>query len=727
MPQQQIAKTFCVQTRDAEFRNDSEMTFKLKIDDPRAKAVKIALSSLEFPMTQYTIEEDWNRFYFSEGISFNENTFSTKIKVKLGEEGLLSDHFFDMPIRLNPIKSWAILGDTAVITCKFPHGLHLLKNIEWGDVEILCSPFGRTSIHNELKDGNLELISPTKFKISIKSNNLEIGTVLDEPNAGYLFIPPIPSPYHFCNIMNAASSIIGMPVVLTFSYNKTENRISVNVFCGKEDATIFIEESFLSKYIGIFVTEKKLDYRKTTSIPTDVFSGWDYVELEPGWYSPSHRSYCTGQPLRLSQEVESAFNRLYFPLPERIPSGHITSHFLVFTDPCGHSHTCPVPCGRYTPELLCEYLETEMTKLALKTTEGVEFNVEHVDDRFKISCEIKEDGKMSPAPFSLMFNHNMQFDPSKLGFSPQPLIGLDSYTADMRTHFPNTRPDRQRKASLNIYRISEISHQKKMRIHASTPPVLTGLIMGYNNKNCTLSLRTYLGQLPYSHGYTKDDVVKLASSKEVEIYDYDSEENTWKEAKAEPCSLAPKFGRTAVVVGIQKDQKLDMCTIVLKLRKTPQLSSCIGKVLQIHSFIQPFNMCFTLPKSIKPDILGFKRGCLLWGIDGSIQSGDMMIPPYQGPHCHNLDHTDYVIMMMDQAKSTNLQHTSGEINKNIFAKIVLYPLAREVGMMPKDASLVGSSNLTNFTIRFLNPDFTPYHFHGAEFSFSLTLIDVIGE
>ena len=369
-----------------------------------------------------------------------------------------------------------------------------------------------------------------------------------------------------------------------------------------------------------------------------------------------------------------------------------------------------------------------MTKLASKTTEGVEFTVEHIEDKFRISCEIKEDGKLSPAPFSLVFNHNMQFDPSKLGFSPQPLMGHDTYVAGSRTHFPNTTPTRKQKPSLNIYRISEIGHQKKMIIHASTPPVLTGLIIGYQNEDCTLVLRTYLGQLPYSHGYTKGDVVKLAVSKSVEIFEYDKDENTWNEATAEPCALAPKFGRTAVVIGTQEDEKLEMCTIVLKVRKTPQLSSCIGNVLQIHSFIQPFNFCFTLYKSIKPSILGFKPGCLLWGVDGSVQSNDtMMIPPYHGHYCHNLDHTDYVIMMLDEAKSTALQHTSGEVNKNIFAKIVLYPLAREVGMMPKDASLVGSSNMTNFTIRFLNPDFTPYHFHGADFSFSLTLLDVIGD
>lgn len=725
MPQQ-VTKTFCVQTRDAEFRDDNVMKFKLKIDDPRSRAIKVALSSLEFPMTQYTIEEDWNRLYFSEGISFDENTFSMQISVKSEEDGTLTKHYFDMPIRLNKIKKWVFFGDYAVATCEHPHSLHLLKSIDWGDVEILCCPFGRISLHNSLKDGELELISPEKFKVKLSNTTLEIGTILDDTNSGYLFIPSIPSAFYLCNVMNAASDIIEFPIKFIFNYNSVENRIVTETFTNKKNVTVYFEDSFLKRFLGINLSSIKINSGKTI-IPTDLFYVWDYVELETGWYSPAHRSYCTGQPLRLSQEVENAFNRLYFPLPERIPAGHITSHFLIFVDPCGHTHTCPIPCGRYTPDMICEYMETEMTRLASKTTEGVEFTVEHTNDRFKFSCEIKENGKMSPAPFSLMFNHSMQFDPSKLGFSPQPLIGSDSYTANNTTHFPKTSTNKKETSSLNIYRISEIGHKKIMKIHAAPSPVLTGLIVGYDNNTSTLVLETYLGQLPYSHGYKSGDVVKLAPSKNVELYVFDYDENTWKESSAEACSLAPTFGRNAVVLGVQENQKLEMCSIILKVRKTPQLSSCIGNVLQIHSYVQPFNFCFNLHKSIKPEILGFQNKALLWGVDGSVMSNELMLPPFQAPNCHNLDHPEYIIMMLDEAQNTTLQHTSGETNKSIFAKVVLYPLAREVGMMPKDASLVGTSNLSNYTLRFLNPDFTPYHFHGAEFSFSLTLIDVIGD
>ena len=77
-------------------------------------------------------------------------------------------------------------------------------------------------------------------------------------------------------------------------------------------------------------------------------------------------------------------------------------------------------------------------------------------------------------------------------------------------------------------------------------------------------------------------------------------------------------------------------------------------------------------------------------------------------------------------KKTKLQHTHKIMNVNAFAKVVLYSLAREVVIMPKYASLVGSTYLSKFTVRFLNPDMTPCHFRGVYFSLSLTLIYIIG-
>ncbi len=301
-------------------------------------------------------------------------------------------------------------------------------------------------------------------------------------------------------------------------------------------------------------------------------------------------------------------------MPERIPSGHITSHFLIFMDPCGNMYNCPVPIGKYTPELLCTHLSNEMTKSASKNVPGVEFDVDYIDGRFTFNCELREDNTVSPVPFSLIFNHSLQFDPSKIGFSAQPLMGMSSYTSEFETHFPKTNTFSGISGATNVYRLSEQSHEKKFKIHAVTSPILSGLIIGYDNSKGILILRTYLGQLPYSHGYSYGDVVKISYSKSTDIYVYD--DSGWNEMKFDSCPISSEFGRTAIVLEYDENTIMNMCILKLQVRKTPELSNHTKTLVQIQPEVQPFNFCFNLPKSIKKSMLGFSDACILWGLNG---------------------------------------------------------------------------------------------------------------
>ena len=112
-------------------------------------------------------------------------------------------------------------------------------------------------------------------------------------------------------------------------------------------------------------------------LKSESFPGWMSVNLMPGWYAPSNRSMCTGQPLRINTEFESAFNRLYFPIPEKVPRGHATSHFIVFCDPSGMQHLCPIYAGRYSPENFCSYIEDEMTRISVPVLKDVHFSVHY--------------------------------------------------------------------------------------------------------------------------------------------------------------------------------------------------------------------------------------------------------------------------------------------------------------------------------------------------------------
>ena len=94
------------------------------------------------------------------------------------------------------------------------------------------------------------------------------------------------------------------------------------------------------------------------------------------------------------------------------------------------------------------------------------------------------------------------------------------------------------------------------------------------------------------------------------------------------------------------------------------------------------------------------------------------------PYVHDLDHPAYVLMTLSEAAGGGLQHAyDGEL-KNIFCKLSLYPAFREERMLPRDAALA-HGNMSRFTVAFWNPDMrTPYCFHGANFSFSLSFIGV---
>ena len=159
------------------------------------------------------------------------------------------------------------------------------------------------------------------------------------------------------------------------------------------------------------------------------------------------------------------------------------------------------------------------------------------------------------------------------------------------------------------------------------------------------------------------------------------------------------------------------------MRPTAELISCIGLAVALSIEAQPFNLCFGIQHSVPAKTLGFRKGATQWGIDGSVISGALRVPPFVAPALHTLDHPDYVLMYLTEGKvGTTLQHRSGGATTMPFAKIVLYPLFREERMLPRDTTLLSGESLAQFTIRFTNPDGTPYHFHGVDFSFSLNFV-----
>ena len=360
----------------------------------------MSLGSLEFPITQWTVEEEWNRIYFSEGFSIVPETSYFRIYESTNNDG---SHEFvvQLPPTLNEIVGMRETRAGLRVACRYAHGLFvegdrcMLDAVDWGDAEILCGSMGRVSLSAIAAAGQLEYINDNEFLMPPMRCNTSLHN-------GFVYIPTVPSPQSLCAMI---SLVLGRTQSLAryeVTYDARRNRATLQATQFPESSTeleVRLYGSELAKLLGYSSAIHERRFRKTPrpddfrpaqnydffggrdgdrpplQLPADPFAGWTYVELDLGWHTPSQRPMCTGQPLRFPAELELALNRGFFPTPERIPQGMATAHFLMFTDPSGDLHNCPIFPGRYTPESLCAVLEAGMSSLS--RVPGTYYTVEY--------------------------------------------------------------------------------------------------------------------------------------------------------------------------------------------------------------------------------------------------------------------------------------------------------------------------------------------------------------
>lgn len=745
-------------TRDAVSRSDDDasFTFHLSGDSPRVQASRVALGSLEFPMVQWTIEEAWSRLYFSEGFRLSAEMSGFRLHERCdGEEG--REHLVRLPPQLNKIESMRPSDKTLLVTCAAPHGLWAhegsgcaLRVVEWGPVEIVCSGIGRVSLSELYAAGQLHYETETSFRIPHAS--------CDHVDAGYVHVPTYPSPSHLCDAVSHVLAHLPTRARYELVYRATSNRATLQAIDYPPEAArleLRLYGSGLARLLGyagpvherVFTRPAATPDRRTAAsdfysaaladahepplaLPSDPFAGWHFVELQPGWYAPAHRPMCTGNPLRLAHEVELALNRMNFQPMDKVPPNMPTGHVLVFTDPAGVHHLCQIYHGTYTAESMAAALETEMTRVAGRSLPGTLFTVEYdaSEGRFTFSCEVRDSdgGHVRSAPFGLFLPHPGAVDPRRFGFDNAPLMGCDTYTSPNRAHVPSMQSALLR-PPCNRYAVSEIGYQKRLRVETTGSPPLLGVIVGYDIHTYNLRLHTYCASLPYAHGWVPGDVVEVTAvpTPRVQLVQY-GETGKWEPAELPRCPLAPRWGASGIVVDPAatagpRMPNAELVTLTVRVRPTPDLANCVGTVVALRVAVQPANLCFAGVQSVPGRVLGFPDGATQWGVDGSVPSGARLrVPPFVAPAVHVLDHPDYVLMFLSEGKTgTTLQHRHGAFSGAPFAKIVLYPLFREERMLPRDTTLLSGESLAHFTIRFTNPDGTPYRFHNVDFSFAL--------
>lgn len=737
--------TLCFHTRDAVARDDSTMTFDMP--PLRFEASRVALASCEFPMNQMTIESDWSRLYYNEGIRLLPNARELQLVAKMPgqRDEPKTPTRVVLPARLNAVRriSRKATGRT-VVECEAEHGLFCHDGTRvftpaFEDGVRLLGDEHHFGLVLDATDVRYE--SPTTF--SVRAGLLASASPSSTPR--FLHVTTVPSPHRLCEWLTyAARGCLERTfgVQMAFQYDAKTDRVLLEAWPDLPDTVVrILPSSVLATRLGLSTAPQRLATNARHAWPSEPTHLWDYVEMPVGFYAPCHRSMGTGQPMRFGTELEASLNRFYFPLKEA-PSGASSPHVLVFSDPDGRVYTCGIPCGRYTPAQLSAHLEGEMTRVVQPFAPGVSFTVSHnEDDRFVFACERQRkgggavaaghsssdrttddtDGVLQPAAFGLLFHHPLCVDPERFGFAAQPLNGSDTYVAPRRTRVARSTADGTERTASNLLRVNEMTAQKRFRVHCTPPPAMVGVIVSTKDAgvvtrpssktDSSCYLRTYVNGKAFAHGFQVGDVVRITrcASDTVTVQDHARGEQETLDR------LDDTRGVEAVVVWATR---ADVVGLAWKAGGEDSLH----KAVTLSCDAEPWNVCFTRDKvhSLPSHLMGFGERVVQWGVDGSVcDARGRKLPPFEAIHTHCLDHPDYVLITYSESAGASFDHTYDGESRQVWCKLSLYPNFREERMLPRDSSLARAGR---FTIAFWNPDFrTPYHFHGAEFSFTLTI------
>lgn len=696
--------TLCFHTRDAIRRDGGSFTFAMPSGRLRTDAAKVSLSSCEFPMVQWTVEEGWNRLWVHEGLRLTDRDNALHVAWAPGERPAE----LRLPPRLNAAVVRVGEAGSMVVECGSPHGLFS----ESGRVHSFAARtvlVAGSSLDVPLVPQHLTRVSATAFRLS--AHHPGVATLASDarPEDWMVVAPIVGSPVELCAWLSEVASRgpLGERVLASFAYDGPTDRVRLTL--GIADAeptrTVRLVSTPLARRLGLSTASLELRGASTTEVPSEATALWGFAELPPGFYAPCHRPMCVGQPLRLGPELEAAANAFYFPLLGA--SSNPSSHMLVFSDPDGRIHTCTVPPGRYTVERLCTHLERTMTAAARSIDAGVAFSVSiDASGRFVFECERQVHGRSAPAPFSLLFHHPLCLDAARLGFAPQPLVGNHVYVAPTPTRKAASAEGR---ATNNLLRVSEIPSQKRLRFHAVAPPSMVCVVLDGSSPG-RLRLRTHVNRQPFAHGLQSGDVVRLSACGACKLSDGEGGE------ASVPGSTAALEGPCSCIVAASDG---DVDELVLRTPRLADLNAA-GTCLQVLVDVEPWSLHFGKPHSLPATLVGFDPTAVCWSLHGSVAG----LPPYEAPHCHCLDHPDYVCLTFSEGEGAGIEHSFDGESKHIFCKLSLYPLFREE-RLPRDTSLL-RGNMGTFTLGFWNPDLrTPYHFHGAQFSFSLSFVSAV--
>ena len=741
--------TVCLRSTDATVLSEGVYRWDVLAENARRQASRVMLASIELPMSQWSIEEEWSRVYLTERLRIEPRRRLVSVQVE-GDDGKRSHATAALPLHLNRLTSVEVVGGCVVVHTEHPHGLSPAA-LAWitgneAHAKIVGAAVGPIDVSTAWREQRLEIKDAHVFEVTPQHGPPEVLAV--ESKGGHLYFPSPPSPDALARLLTAT-----LQQGIAVAFDKDQCRFRLTLAAYPEGATMvrmsvggdalaslmglsgashsftrYAPSARTAGYASSAESRAFLDSHVTTSVAriagvggaavgmggaavdappltivADASALFGYVTLRPGWYAPSQRVYSTCPPLRAPSEWALQFARFMFPASE---DGKQLG--VVFTDPRGVDRIVEIASGLYTAQSICDYL-TAMMNLApdgARVAPSFQFSVKFRDGRFSFACHTPRDGVDLGLAFALHFDRPRSVSAARFGFADgAALEGSDAYESSHVVAEASTPFGRMH----NLYELSEVAGQRKFSIRPRAP--IGVMCIAENYERGVLKMRCVTPDAKsVSHGIEAGRVVTLSAAGFVE----------GAAARHEPILL----DASTLCVVARGVENRGVTTIDVEIPATPWVLEAVRehKAMRMTCAVEPCSFCFCdrLRHTIGGERLGFPDATLQWGLDGAVRTRQLRVPPFLSPESHNLDHVDFLLLRLREGKASVLtQCQSRGQSIDVFGKVCLNPVFRNERHLPVELALTGSDRLDAVTIEVLNPDLTPYHFHGATWSLSL--------
>jgi hypothetical protein len=428
---------------------------------------------------------------------------------------------------------------------------------------------------------------------------------------------------------------------------------------------------------------------------------WARIRFPKGWYAPCARpGNLLNQPFRFATTMSSLMNRLFIkPTSAGVPPK------LTLRLPDGALVQAPILPGRYPPQGLAIHMTASIMAVVEHTRPltQVKFRVT-ITTVCSIECwYVGRHGGLVQAAFSIDFAASDGLA-DLLAFPKTSLSGQGKYVGgplEYPTFVDEDDEENGMRVFSNLYGVAEQEAARKLEFTALPPPVVLGVCTADNNVGEVL-VETWvkIGVQPFASGHQVGDVVMIAAK------------------RPEADEVQVMMGRVPVMAddigwGFSLEYKdvvrAPVRAVVTQVQYHPPALRLFCPVARNLTIVRiwktPEPACISVSPAfsgaIEMDALGFSTPLLQLRTNSVTRAA----------RGYNLD-PDYVncTLNLHASKGPNLilDNCAGGFAP-IFFRIVLSGSVVREGGLPKEQILSGGGeSLSTFTLKFSNPDGTPY-------------------